>query len=145
MCIIVDANFANSLVRPDERIREDIRPILRWINDGGRMVAGGQLIKEYRRCSGEFLNLFRVLGQGGQVRTMKRDIVEGEAARIREQCKSNDEHIIALARISKTRLLCTHDKLLSQDFTSFDLLRSPRGKVYKNRKHKHLLDSVRCR
>ncbi len=60
------------------------------------------------------------------------------------KCRSDDEHIIALDEISGTRLLCSHDRKLSQGFTDLKLLSNPKGKVYKNRNHKHLLHQNQC-
>jgi hypothetical protein len=54
-------------------------------------------------------------------------------------CKSDDEHVIALATISNCRLLCTNDQLLEQDFTNRHLLAKPRGNVYKNPSHGALI------
>jgi len=52
--------------------------------------------------------------------------------------KSDDLHVLALARCSGARLLCTRDDALSQDFTDRRIIKPP-GKVYKNASHKHLL------
>ena len=48
-------------------------------------------------------------------------------------CISDDPHVIALARISGARLLCSNDKDLQQDFGTKNLIDRPRGKVYSTR------------
>lgn len=45
-------------------------------------------------------------------------------------CKSNDEHVIALAQVSKARLLYTNDKKLTGDFKNEKLVGNPGGKVF---------------
>lgn len=45
-------------------------------------------------------------------------------------CKSDDEHIIALAQISGARLLYTDDRDLQVDFTNTKLIGHPKGKLY---------------
>ena len=59
--------------------------------------------------------------------------------------KSNDLHVIALARISGARLLYSDDKKLRKDFKNKHLVNSPRGKVYSKEDHQHLLDQNLCR
>ena len=54
-------------------------------------------------------------------------------------CRSNDEHVIALARVSGARLLCSKDQLLHQDFRNRELVSNPRGRVYQTSDHTHLL------
>lgn len=145
MCIIIDANFANLLVHSNEDIRKDMRPIMNWIKHNGRIVTGGKLTRELSGCSGKFQELLNMLTQNGLVKIVNNKKVNVEADNLKSECRSNDEHIIALARVSGARLLCSQDRKLSQDFTNRDLLISPRGKVYKERRHRHLLASVRCR
>ena len=45
-------------------------------------------------------------------------------------CKSDDPHIIALAREGGARTVCTQDQDLMNDFKNRRLICSPRGKVY---------------
>ncbi len=57
-------------------------------------------------------------------------------------CKSNDGHIIALAIVSGARTLCSNNKRkkhLFADFTNKALIDDPRGGVYQNPSHRHLL------
>ena len=63
-----------------------------------------------------------------------------------EDYKSDDPHILALAKISGARLLFTNDRDLQQDFGNSELIKSPRGKIYTTREtrtfgkvHKNLL------
>ncbi len=50
------------------------------------------------------------------------------------KCKSNDVHVLALARASGARLLYSHDNALGEDFKNRDLMPTKvhkRGKVYR--------------
>ena len=69
-------------------------------------------------------------------------IQEQNALPVRQECKSNDHHIIALARISRARLLYTIDSALQQDFKNRHLLSRPRGRIYRSHKNESLLDRV---
>ena len=65
--------------------------------------------------------------------------VDAEAKEIRTACRSNDPHVIGLARISGARILCADDGALEDDFGNKALVDSPRGKVYRRPAHDHLL------
>ena len=58
-------------------------------------------------------------------------------------CVSDDPHIIALARVSGARTLCSNDNNLHTDFKNQRLLSHPRGGVYQNANHGHLLRHTR--
>ena len=119
-------------------------PVLHWIEHADRTVTGGQLTQEYRKWSCEFQSFLNVLNQVGKVRVFESKVIRQQLGAISEQCRSNDEHRIALVRISGARILCTHDRLLSQDVTAQELLNWPREQAYRNRSHKHLIHGVRC-
>jgi predicted nucleic acid-binding protein len=54
--------------------------------------------------------------------------------------RSNDAHIIALARASGARVLCSADGALGADFKDKTFVDKPRGKVFKRmRDHEHLI------
>ena len=55
--------------------------------------------------------------------------------------RSNDKHIIALARISKSKLLVTEDKDLIDDFKDRDIVG---GHIYKGKRHSRLLAQNVC-
>jgi predicted nucleic acid-binding protein len=53
--------------------------------------------------------------------------------------KSDDAHVLALARASGARVLCTHDEDLQADFKNLEIVPRPKGKIYKNQDHARLL------
>ena len=66
--------------------------------------------------------------------------VDQESDRILAEglCESNDSHVLALARVSRSRLLFTNDHRLQKDFGNPQIIRRPRGRVYTTRADKKL-------
>ena len=58
--------------------------------------------------------------------------------------KSNDPHVLALARYTDTRLLYTADSQLIEDFKNSKVINKPRGKVYSNLTNANLLTGAVC-
>ena len=143
MCIIIDANVAGDLQPPSD----DARPIIDAIQQRKmRLVIGGENTKEL------FLNQkvrqwLRGLLQANVVQIISKSDIEREEQVLARhgQHQSNDVHILALARASGARLLFSRDNALGQDFKNKKLLDVPRGSVYKQRSHTHLLRAAVCR
>jgi len=139
MCLIVDANLA-SLVFGDD-LQDDFKPVIDWLTSkkkDGKLVVGGQLATELNRVSSA-RRFVKSLMQAGRARRIPDNDIDAEARRVAGQCKSNDAHVIALARISGARILCSHDANLHTDFTNPALIAVPRGRVYQNITHQPLL------
>ncbi|MHC9542045.1 MAG: hypothetical protein AB9903_21260 [Vulcanimicrobiota bacterium] len=98
---------------------------------------------------GKARRYLKALDQAGKARHIPENSVAIEQQNIIERrlpFVSNDLHIIALARISGARILCSHDQALHSDFTDKSLLSKPRGRVYQNAEHRHLLRQFpKCR
>jgi len=60
-------------------------------------------------------------------------------------CRSDDIHILALARAGGARLLYTEDKDLKKDFKNKAIIDDPRGKIYSGAKNKRLLKRGVCK
>ena len=117
----------------------DLLPLWKWIDDGqGRLIVGGPLTQELSKVGGAADQMQSWLQAGLAFRedTAK---IELEQGRIEGRCSSNDPHIIALARVSGARLLCSSDKKLHTDFRDRALINNPRGAVYQGAAHTHLL------
>ena len=144
MCAIVDANLASRFF--GDPVDAELRPLWNWISSGrGVLVVGGELLDELdgvgdaRRVlrNWERARLAWVASHGEverKTRKLKR------ANRRTKLYRSDDPHVIALAQVSGARLLCAADKLLHADFDNKALIDSPRGVVYQNSSHAHLLD-----
>ena len=144
MCLIIDNNVVHRiLLRQDDEDFRDVSARL-FGKSGARAVVvyGGLLLAREYKLNREVLRVLRALDQAGRARIVPFDLVQEETDAVEESglCVSNDSHIIALARVGKVRLLCSHDRDLHQDFTNKSLLDEPRGKVYQTRKHKKLLN-----
>lgn len=144
MCLIVDANVVNRvfLVADDPDFKDLYASLFATRKPVAKVIYGGKLIAEYYRSHHDVIKILLQLDQAGRATKVDDSLIDSEHKLIIKMkvCKSNDTHIIALARAEKVRLLCSHDKNLGTDFKNKTLLNNPRGKVYKNTKHNTLLD-----
>lgn len=137
MCAIVDANVAPRFF--GDPVDQELEPLWEWIASGqGVLVAGGQLLDELFEV-GDARRLLRNWERAKLARFISPEEVAAETAQVEGQCVSNDAHVIALARVSGARLLCSSDRRLHADFGNPALVDHPRGSVYQNRGHLHLL------
>ncbi len=138
MCAIVDANVSGEvfgLNRPPAGKR-----FFDWINTGkGRLVVGGRLSKELSGV-GRFSEWAREAMLAERLRVVDEEKVSGatENLQSRGACRSDDEHVVALAQVSGARLLYSNDGELQEDFKDPQLISNPRGKVYSTRKSKDI-------
>lgn len=143
MCVIIDANVAHRVLSTEED--PEFEPIQDALLGGKRgkalqMVYGGRLRREYDRLSAQ-RRLIVELDRSGRARLIPDAEVDAQEEVLSSAgvCESDDPHIIALAIISGARLLCSLDAALLRDFRDHRLVAKPRGKVYKTRKHRHLV------
>lgn len=161
MCVIIDADVVSEIFRVLPLTKEDKRPeagkkFFDWIDSNpDRLVIGGSKLKKELNIESLQIWLQEVdrRGRRNQRKYDDREI-DQRARELRTQnaCKSNDEHIIALAQISNARLLYSKDENLHADFKTEKLLSRPRGKVYSTLKNpefdsakKNLLRSSSCK
>lgn len=140
MSLIVDTNCL-SLAFSDPP-HEDLRLIAYALLKGEAQltIGGTKLRKEYKN-HGTAVRAVANLDRNGQTRYINDAEVDArEQVLIKEKaCQSDDQHIVSLAQISGTRLVCTKDKNLHADVTNKKLLDKPRGAVFQNEGHKQLL------
>jgi hypothetical protein len=138
MCLIIDVNFLSAADEADKK------PVMDWLFSDkiiGKMAIGGKLTEELELFEKGF-GLMRQLERRGRLNKPDKQMVYKKTQDLIEKkcCKSNDQHIIALAILSGARLLCLkQDDDLEDDFTNIKLIRFPKGKVYKRQEHKDLL------
>ncbi len=129
MCAILDANVAHQLTggsQPSPGSR-----FLDRIDDGRiRLMIGGRLREELDQTP--LRDWLRESILSGTAEECDDTEVERVAKEIEEsgECVSDDVHIIALARVSKARLLYTNDRNLQADFRNKRLIDKPRGRIY---------------
>lgn len=140
MCVIVDANLAAEIFGGGNSKRAG--PVLRWIGDpkrDGCLVYGGHLAIELARVAGAARYLAG-LSRAGRARLIPDPTIDSEQARVRQLgCTSDDPHVLALARTSGARTLCTEDRALQRDFKNPALIAKPRGSIYSKAEHTRLL------
>lgn len=145
MCIIIDANVASQVFSPSPAA--DPKTVIDWIDfGGGKLIVGGRLKMELGRLQ-LASRWIRERERSGKVKVVSDRLVDTEEARllISGRCKSNDQHIIALARVSRARLLYSHDQTLHDDFRNHRLISKPRGSIYTNARNcAHLLVEDLC-
>ncbi len=138
MCLIVDANVVSLVFPPSTDA--DFQPVWDALHSKNAVaVYGGQLAREYLQVT-RLRSLFAELDREGVLRRFPDADVETKTEEIKKlgQCASDDEHIIALAFVSRVRLLCSRDQRLHADFTNPKILK-PQGSVYQRKSHRHLI------
>ncbi|MCH8806305.1 MAG: hypothetical protein IH986_09485 [Planctomycetes bacterium] len=138
MCLIVDANVAVQVFA--SIVRTDFSPIQKALSNGQAVgVYGGKLKDEYSAIK-SLRGIILELDRKGSLRKVSDAAVLEATKKVESEgrCRSDDSHIIALARVSEVRLLCSHDRDLHADFTNPRIL-CPPGSVYQNPSHRQLI------
>ena len=138
MCAILDANVVGQVFGEGRPAAG--RAFFEWIHAGrGHLVMGGRLRRELDR-NGAYQEWRRQAVQAGQVTLLSDDAVDDRAGELAQQgaCRSDDEHVVAVAQLGGARLLYTNDVDLQADFGDRTLIGLPRGKVYTTRCHENL-------
>ena len=134
MCAIVDANVASEVFGPKPSPAG--REFYGWVGKAhGRLVVGGKLYKELDKGSPGFSEWAKQAVLAGLVTVVDERKVDDRTDEIKRngQHRSNDPHVLALAQVSRARLLFTNDRQLEQDFGNKSLIDEPRGRVYHTR------------
>lgn len=141
MCIIVDANVAHKLAANPCGL--DASPLRDRIENKRLEVASGGRNAEELLAT-KLRRWFVEQTRSGTVRIYPPVLlaVEEERCRQRQKCVSDDQHIIALARVSGARLLYTVDGALRTDFKNKELVDKPRGRIYSSHRNADLLDQA---
>ena len=138
MCAILDANVAGQVFGAERPAAG--QAFFEWINAGrGRLAIGGRLRRELDR-NGAFRAWRQQAVLAGRVTLLIDDAVDVRAGQLEQEnaCRSDDEHVVAVAQLSGARLLYTNDGDLQDDFDDRTLIDRPRGKVYTTRVHADL-------
>jgi hypothetical protein len=142
MCrLIVDVNVATRVLvaSNDPQFDSLHRSLFGTRRPNPVLVYGGHLTVEYRR-NNTLTRILRELDRAGRAEAASDIDVDAEAGRLRDggTLNSDDPHILALARVSGARLLCSEDKALRGDFKNKAIL-DPRGKLYSKASHRRVL------
>ena len=153
MCAIVDANVANEVF--GDGCSPAGQSFLDWLSSPrGQLVIGGELRRELSR-SHRFVRWLGSAIRYGRAQSLADEEVEARTDELcqREICRSDDEHVLALALVSGARLLYTNDAALIEDFKNREIVQNPTGKIYTTARnnrvtpaHRRLLaDRTLCR
>ena len=120
---------------------KDMQPVYKWLEKkNGKLVYSNHKSFE-KELTKKQKTVLKGYNQSGKARLYLEEQVAKEASGIKKNHKlrSNDSHILGLAKVARAKLLCTKDKDLHADFK--EILK---GSVYQNAKHKHLLIKDVC-
>ena len=134
MCAILDANVAHKVFGRDRPAAGE--KFFEWLDSGsGSLVVGGKLLQELDG-SGNVRDWLQQAVLKGQVKRCDDQEIGEETKRLVDEgsCKSDDPHVIALARIGGARLLYSDDGTLHEDFKNPGLIDDPQGTVYSTMK-----------
>ena len=155
MCGILDANvLGNFFRRKPEEMSEAAFEFWKYVRNGHlKIVIAGKLKIEIEKVD-KAKKWFQQAKRRGIVYQEDSKTVADEAERLAVSglCKSNDFHVLALAKVSGARLLYTNDKNLIKDFGNIKIINKPRGKIYRepkrgkfDKRYRKLLNENVCR
>jgi hypothetical protein len=139
MCLIVDANCA--AVTFCNQQDGNSAPIIKWLLErDGCVVYGGRLAIELLQL-GRVAKFLAELKRAARAIALEDSVINAEETVVAElkQLRSDDPHVIALARVSGARTLRTEDQALMNDFKDVSLVPRPQGRIYRNASHARLL------
>lgn len=141
MCAIVDANVRDQVFGDAQS--DAGKFFLDWLlkPNGGTLALGGKLRKELsdNGRNGNFMRVYGQLRLDGRAKDIPDSVVDAETAALEARliCRSDDAHVLALARVSGARLLFTNEPRLIADFKDNRIISRPPGQIY------HSLGTIR--
>jgi hypothetical protein len=140
MCIIIDASVAGIFMSRAAEHTRNTKPVHDWLDSGGRIVYGGKNREELAQVI-DVMVYIQELRKAGKASPIPDEQVNRDEETVRKMdiVRSDDPHVLALARVSHARLLFANDQLLEDDFGNTQIVPRPKGKVYKRYDHRALL------
>ena len=143
MCIILDANMLGGfLANPP---RTDAKPIHNWLERGdGNVIysTGGKFANE---IVGKARDSLAGYARAGMATLVSSERFQADENYLKTRIRSDDPHVIALAREIDARLLYTGDSNLMKDFKNKEFINHPRGRVYSRADNANLLTKSTCK
>ena len=129
MCAIVDTNVISEVIRGKTEAGIKFKD---WLeNRKGKLIVGGKNLKELSGDN-DFKRWFLEMRRSGVVEQIRNELIQIHQSSLdqRNDLKSNDSHVLALAIESGARLLYTNDGNLIKDFSNKNIISGPLGKIY---------------
>ena len=143
-CAILDANcLGEAFGREESEAGVEFR---KWVSTRGRLVSGGKLHEELRRST-EFRQWAEFAVRSPHLRVIPTADLDAELRELEERSdiRSDDAHILSLARVSGARLLYTRDQRLRADFENPAIIADPAGQLYNVGEKDEMTDGHRDR
>ena len=147
MCVILDSNKIGDFLNH----KPSMVPIHNWLKtQNGKLVYSNhpQIETEIKKHA-KMPVFLRERKKTGQAKLIPSRLVAQEIAEIKQNAKkqgyklkSNDIHIVALAKASDSKLLCSEDRNLHKDLKQ--IIGSSKCSIYQNENHKNLLKEDIC-
>ena len=104
-----------------------------------RLVVGGKFLQELSK-SRAFNTWLQTALLFGRAQSIADEDVETATQALRNQgsCLSDDENVLALAQVSRARLLYTNDRALQRDFKNRQIVSGVQGRVYTTLRSEHV-------
>lgn len=145
MCIIVDTNrIGDFFSKPNN---DDVDPIHKWLERKFGVLIYSTGSKFADELQYKTRRLLKEYAKAGHAKLIPASVFEEDEQHLQENpaVKSNDCHVLALARVADVRILFTEDQDLMEDFKNPNLINKPRGKIFSGKQNeKELLNNWRC-
>ena len=145
MCVVLDSNKIGDFLNH----KPNMVPIHNWLKtQNGKLVYSDhpQIETEIKKHA-KMPVFLKERKRTGQAKQIPSRLVNQEIAEIKQKVKkqgyklkSNDIHIVALAKASGSKLLCSEDQKLHKDFQKL----IDNGSIYQYKSHKKLLKANMC-
>jgi hypothetical protein len=155
MCLIIDVNCIPKVFGTQNQEHARFLPVLCWVmNRNGSVIYGGTKYKKELGLMSRYLGIVAELNRMGKLVLIPDDKVDGRAAELKLKVPDNafdDEHIVAIAGVSKCCVVCSDDESSYPFVKRRDLY--PKGvkppKIYNKLRHaklccdRHIVDVCR--
>lgn len=142
MCIVIDTNTLADVFDIEAQNHSAFQPVNEWVLKGsGKVVFGGT---KYAGELKKYLKLFGELRRANRAIYIEDSLVDAEEVLIRAQIQHpnfDDQHLVALLRVSQCRLICSLD-IRAYPYFKHELFFQPaanRPKIYSGLRNRGLL------
>jgi len=142
MCIIIDTNVISTVIDKTTQNHANFKELHEWIFRGkGKIIYGGT---KYLKEVSKYAVLFTELRKIGKAVYISNGLVDNQEAVVSEQINHpnfDDQHLIALLKVSKCKLICSLDARAYPYFRHalFFQPASNKPRIYSSSRNKSLL------